>query len=114
MELILCSGVFSFDNKENKHNVAVNIVKSEGSSFKTRSRRVLHDVFYPYSDMILMPQDYCLKNRKFLFPIARVQRSVRAVYLRRADKTMKYIMQQAFVPKEIVEQRIKILEKWDL
>ena len=61
-----------------------------------------------------MPQYSCLMNRKLLFPIMWVQRSVRVVYLRRADKTMKYIMQQAFAPKEIVEQRSKVLEKWDL
>ena len=113
-ELILYNGVFGFDNKENEHNIAVNIVKSEGSSFKTRSRHVLHDVFYPYLDMIRMPQYSYLKNRKVLLPFAWVHRAVRAVYLKRADKTMKSIILQAFVSKDVVEQRSKVLEKWGL
>lgn len=113
-DLILRNGVFGFDNEENKHNIAVNIVKSDGSSFKTRARRVLHDVFYPYSDMILMPQYSYLKNRKLLLPFAWVHRAVRAVYLRRADKTMKSIMQRAFVSNDVVEQRSMVLEKWGL
>ena len=54
-ELILRNGVFGFNNEENKNNMAGNIVKFEGGGFMTRSRRVLHDVFYPYSDMIRMP-----------------------------------------------------------
>ena len=113
-ELILRNGVFGFDNEENQHNNAVNIVKSEGSDFITRSRRVLHVVFYPYSEMIMMPQYSYLKNRKVLLPFAWVHRAVRAVYLRRADKTMKNIVQQAFVSNDIVEQRSKVLEKWGL
>ena len=113
-ELILRNGVFGFDNKENKHNIAVNIVKSEGGSFKTRSRHVLHDVFYPYSDMIRMPQYSYLKKRKILLPFAWVHRAVRAVYLRKADKTMKSVLQQAFVSNDIVERRSKLLEKWGL
>ena len=113
-ELILRNGVFGFDNKENKHNIAVNIVKSEGSSFKTRCRHVLHDVFYPYSEMILMPQYSYLKNKKFLLPLAWGHRAIRAVYLRRADKIMKSVLQQAFVSSDIVEQRSKVLEKWGL
>lgn len=44
-ELILRNGVFGFDNKENKHNVAVNIVKSEGSSFIASLGHVHHAVF---------------------------------------------------------------------
>ena len=113
-ELILSNGVFGFDNEENQNNIAVNIVKSEGSGFRARSRRVLHDVFYPYSDMIRMPQYSYLKNRKILLPVAWIHRAVRAVFLRRADKTMKSIMQQAFVSDDIVEQRSKVLEKWGL
>lgn len=113
-ELILLNGVFGFDNKENKHNIAVNIVKSEGSTFTVRLGHVLHDVFYPYSDMILMPQYSYLKNRKLLLPIAWVHRAVRAVYLKRADKTMRTIMQQAFISNDVVEQRSKVLEKWGL
>ena len=108
------NGVFGFDNEENEHNVVVNIVKSEGNSLKIRSRRVLHAVFYPYSDMIRMPQYSYLKNRKVLLPFAWVHRAVRAVCLRRADKTMKSIMKQAFVSDDIVEQRSKVLEKWGL
>jgi len=113
-ELILSNGVFGFDNEENQNNIAVNIVKSEGSGFITRSRRVLHVVFYPYSEMIMMPQYSYLKNRKVLLPFAWVHRAVRAAYLRRADKTMKSIMQQAFVSDDVVEQRSKMLEKWGL
>ena len=113
-ELILRNGVFGFDNEENQNNIAVNIVKSEGSGFITRSRRVLHDVFYPYSDMIRMPQYSYLKNRKVLLPFAWVHRAVRAVYLRRADKTMNSIIQQAIVSNEVVERRSKVLKKWGL
>ena len=64
--------------------------------------------------MIMMLQYSYLKNRKILLPIAWVHRAVRAVYLRRADKTMKSILQQAFVSNDIVEQRSKVLEKWGL
>ena len=113
-ELILRNGVFGFNNKENKHNNAVNIVKSDGSCFTARCRHVFHDVFYPYSDMIQMPQYSYLKNRKVLLPLAWVHRALRAVYLRRADKTMKSVLQQAFVSDDVVEQRSKVLEKWGL
>ncbi|MBP3198778.1 MAG: nucleotidyltransferase family protein [Butyrivibrio sp.] len=113
-ELILRNGVFGFDNEENKHNIAVNIVKSEGSSFISRSRLALHAVFLPYLEMILMPQYSYLKNRKILLPLAWVHRAIRAVYLRKADKTMKTIMQQAFVSNDVVEKRSKVLEKWGL
>lgn len=112
--LILRNGVFGFDNKENKHNIAVNIVKSEGGSFIGRTRQVLHDVFYPYSHMIVMPHYSYLKNRKYLLPVAWVHRAVRAVYLRKADKTMKSVLQQAFISNDVVEKRSKVLEKWGL
>ena len=112
--LILSNGVFGFDNEENKHNIAVNIVRSEENFFLARSKHVLHTVFYPYSDMIVMPQYSYLKNRKYLLPVAWAHRAIRTVYLKKAVKTMKRIIQQTFVSKETVEERSKILEKWGL
>ena len=64
--------------------------------------------------MIVMPQYSYLKNRKYLLPVAWAHRAVRAVYLKRADKTMKRTLLQAFVSKGAVEERDKILEKWGL
>ena len=60
--MILNNGVFGFDNEENEHNSAVSIVMAEGSSFISRSRRVLNSVFYPYSKLILKPQHSYLIN----------------------------------------------------
>ena len=106
---VFANGIFGFDNKENRKNMAVNKAR-RGSTFAMLSS-VADSIFPSYHRMLNSPHYRYLDDRPYLLPVAWTHRMLRG--LKNYNKAVS-LVSFGFATKKEVSRRDEYLKKWGL
>lgn len=114
-EKIFANGIFGFNDKSNKNNVAINSIIKNGKARKlSRVQMVLRYMFPSYIHMRYIPYYHFVEGRQWLLPIAWIYRFIRML----AGKTdsLSHLLDNVKVKisDEEIDTREKEMRRWGL
>ena len=110
---IFADGIFGDDNKENEDSAAINQIRNKRFPKLGIIRMILSRVFPPCKELEnIRPYTY-LQKCSALLPVAWIHRFIRGVNQKK-DRVLVDDIRKCLVPKEKIDKRSEILQKWGL
>lgn len=107
VHIVFDDGVFGFENDDNQFNRAINEWKKTGNRF-ARTGVFFKHVLWPYEKMITMPEYSWLRGKKYLLPLAWINRAARK------SKEWRRLKNRYYASKSIADERYAYLQRWGI